>query len=220
MSGKWQVNKENVLATPTPAHVRLSEAIDPVQEVLSRPQDAAVDTAPDSRFVDKDMSRTSTPGMGRLELSDVADNSMMSAALDVDSLRMPESRPTSAKRPPRRVRPQSSAPHQPALALEDNPLYKEFMRFSQGTAYICICMYVCVQDMYACVQDVCYIYVFSQGTAYICIYVYACVQDMCYIYVFSQGTASSACILSYMQHVYMCIVVYVGFGVEGGGFGV
>lgn len=169
----WQVKKEDVLTTPTPADVGLSEVADarhvahahaalhiahthPTHVAHAHLKDSAGAAAPADRTAE--VSWTSTPGIGRLDLSDVADDSMMSSVLDVGDVgawRMTESRPISAKAP-RRVRSQSSAPHQPALALEDNPLYKDFMRFSQGiasSAYVyshmwqythMLCVYKCV----------------------------------------------------------------------------
>ena len=77
-------------------------------------------------------------GICNLDLSNVADTSLTSSiftegGMDLDAMSVP-SRPTSARieRPGRRVRPASSRPHLPALALEDNRLYKEFIRFSRG----------------------------------------------------------------------------------------
>jgi hypothetical protein len=77
-------------------------------------------------------------GIGILDLSDVADTSLTSSiftegAIDLEAMSVP-SRPTSARReqPRRRVRPASCRAHLPALVLEGNHLYKEFMRFSRG----------------------------------------------------------------------------------------
>ena len=78
-------------------------------------------------------------GIGILDFSDVADTSLTSSiftegGIDLEAMSVP-SRPASARReqPRRRVRPASCRAHLPALVLEGNPLYKEFMRFSHGT---------------------------------------------------------------------------------------
>ena len=76
------------------------------------------------------------PGLGGLDLSAVVDSSLTSShvsegALDLEALSVAE-KYASRRHARRHARPWSSAPNQPALALEDNLLYKEFIRFSRG----------------------------------------------------------------------------------------
>jgi hypothetical protein len=108
----------NLLLRKGPMEDASMEAASPPREALSQALEAT--------------------GIGILDLSDVPDTSLTSSfftegAIDLEATSAP-SRPTSARReqPRRRVRPASCRAHLPALVLEGNHLYKEFMRFSRG----------------------------------------------------------------------------------------